>query len=59
MAQWLGLCAFIAESTGSIPGQGAKILQAGGHAPRKEKTVILVGKARLSQGPCVNVRVEL
>ena len=27
VAQWLGLCAFIAKDTGSIPGQGTKIPQ--------------------------------
>ena len=35
MAQWLGVCAFTAQSTGVIPGQGAKILQAGQHGPKK------------------------
>ena len=28
VVQWLGLCTFPAEGTGSIPGWGAKILQA-------------------------------
>ena len=26
--KWLGLCTFIAQGMGSIPGQGTKILQA-------------------------------
>ena len=28
MVQWLGVCSFIAEGPGSIPGQGTKIRQA-------------------------------
>ena len=35
VVQWLGLCASIAGSTGSIPGRGAKILQA--TRPKKKK----------------------
>ena len=30
--QWLRLCAFTAEGTGSIPGQGTKLLQAAQHS---------------------------
>ena len=33
MVQWLGLCTFIAEVTGSIPGQGTKIP----HGQKKKK----------------------
>ena len=35
--QWLGLQAFPAEGLGSIPGRGAKILQATGTSKKKEK----------------------
>ena len=35
--QWLGLCAFIAEGVGSIPGRGTKILQATWCSPKKKK----------------------
>ena len=34
MVQWLGLCAFIAEGLGLIPGRGTKILQATWHAKK-------------------------
>lgn len=30
-AQWLGLCTSTAEDSGSVPGQGVKILQAVWH----------------------------
>ena len=33
---WLGLCSFIAEGTGSIPGQGTKILQTMQHSQNKQ-----------------------
>ena len=36
-AHWLGLCAFTAESPGSIPDQGTKIPQAVQHSQRKKK----------------------
>ena len=37
MAQWLGLCAFTAKGTGSIPGQGTTIAQAAQHGQKKPK----------------------
>ena len=37
MVQWLGLCAFIAEGLGSIPGQGTKIPQAARCGKKKRK----------------------
>ena len=36
MVQWLGLGAFAAGAPGSIPGQGAKILQAAWHGQKKK-----------------------
>ena len=39
MVQWLGLCAFTAEDTDSVPGWGIKILQAVWHRPKKKKNV--------------------
>ena len=36
--QWLGLCAFTAEGTGSIPSLGTNILQAEGHGQKKKKS---------------------
>ena len=41
--QWLGLCAFIAEGPGSIPGQGTKIPQAVQCSQKKKKNPILHG----------------
>ena len=46
MVQWLGLCAFTAEGSGLIPGQGTKIPQVAQHAahpptprpPKKEES---------------------
>ena len=35
--QWLGLCAFIAEGVGSIPGRGTKILQAARCGQKRKK----------------------
>ena len=47
MVQWLELCAFTAEGTGSIPGPGTKspqatvnILQAAQHSQKGKKTQI-------------------
>ena len=37
MVQCLGLCIFIAEGTGSIPGWGTKIPQAEQHSKKKKK----------------------
>ena len=37
VVQWLGLCAFIAEGLGSIPGWGTKIPQAVQCGKKKEK----------------------
>ena len=37
MAQWLGLCAFTAKGSGSIPGPGTKITQAEWHSQKKKK----------------------
>ena len=37
VVQWLGLCSFIAEVTGLIPGWGTKILQAMQHVPNKKR----------------------
>ena len=37
MVQWFGLCTFIAYGTGSIPGQGVKILQAMNSGEEKKK----------------------
>ena len=37
MVQGLGLRAFTAEDTGSIPGQGTKILQAVWYSQKKKK----------------------
>ena len=35
--QWLGLCTFTAEGTGSIPGQGTKIPQAVRRSQKKKE----------------------
>ena len=37
--QWLRLCTSTAGSTGSIPGQGTKILHAARHGQKKQKKV--------------------
>ena len=37
VAQWLGVCSFIAEGTDSIPGLGTKIPQALQHSKKKKK----------------------
>ena len=37
MVQWLGLHAFIAKGTGSIPGQGTKIPQAMQHSQKTKQ----------------------
>ena len=37
MVQWLGHCASIAGGTGSIPGQGTKILYAMWHGQKKKR----------------------
>ena len=37
MVQWLGLGAFMAEGTGSIPDQGTKILHSAPHGWGKKK----------------------
>ena len=39
VVQWLGLCTFITEGLGSVPGWGTKILQAVqcGHKSKKKK----------------------
>ena len=37
MVQWFGLCTFIAHGTGSVPGQGVKILQAIKSGQKKKK----------------------
>ena len=37
VVQWLGLLAFTAEGTGSIPGQGTKIPQDAWHGQKKKK----------------------
>ena len=35
--QWLGLCTFTAEGTGSIPGRGTKIPQATWHGQKQQQ----------------------
>ena len=45
MVQWLGLCAFIAEGTGSTPGQGTNIPQAVQHGQKKKKEILCCFKA--------------
>ena len=42
VVQWLGLCAFTAEGTGSIPGRGSRIPQAA--AKKKVDTVSVIQK---------------
>ena len=37
VVQWLGLCAFITEGLGSVPGWGTKILQAVQCGQKKKK----------------------
>ena len=37
MVQWLGLCTFTAEGTGSVPARGTKIPQAVQHSQKKKK----------------------
>ena len=39
-AQLLGFCTFIAEGSGSIPGQGTKVLQSPWHGKKKKKKYI-------------------
>ena len=39
VVQWLGLCAFIAKSPGSIPAQGTKIPQAAWHGQKKQRRI--------------------
>ena len=41
-AQWLGLCIFTAEGTGSIPGQGTKSPQAPVQPKEKKKKNLMV-----------------
>ena len=49
VVQWLGLCVFTAEGTGSIPGWGTKIPASGVAKPkrkkekRKKKEIHLIG----------------
>ena len=37
MVQWFGLCTFIAHGTGSVPGQGVKILHAAQYGQKKQE----------------------
>ena len=45
--QWLGLLAFTAEGSGSVPGQGTKILQAMWHSQKKNYISIKAGKTKI------------
>ena len=44
MVQWLGLCAFIAEGTGSTPGQGTNIPQAVQHGQKTYNKKTMLGQ---------------
>ena len=46
--QWLGLCAFIAENLGLIPGWGTKIPRAMGNNQKKKKSGTIQRFANLS-----------
>ena len=51
--QWLGLDTFTAESVGSIPGRGTKILQAAWHGQKKKKKKKLIQKCSRKHFPKV------
>ena len=44
VVQWLGFCTPIARCTGSIPGQGTKILQAPLHSQKNKNCKIKINK---------------
>ena len=62
VVQWLGLCASTAGGTGSIPGQGTKILQPKREAGRKRDyrelahTAVETGKSLDMQGELASCR---
>ena len=49
MVLWLGLRAFTAEGTGSIPGWGTKVPQAAWYGQREKKKLSVPSKFKLAQ----------